>query len=99
MQWILSVFASRFNRVYGRRGHVWYDRFKSSVIATIRQFIAAFEYIAANPVKARLAANPLDYRFSGVRHLRDGCYDVVDPPGGLVRILFAEYAQLQIAAD
>lgn len=88
MQWILSVFASAFNRIFGQNGHVWYDRFKSVVIGALRQFIAAFQYIAANPVKAGIVSDPMNYRHNGVRHIRDGDRSVVDPPDRLVQLLF-----------
>lgn len=47
MQWILSVFAINFNKRMRIRGHVWYDRFKSSIIADIEAFLAAFKEISS----------------------------------------------------
>ena len=32
MQWILSVFALKYNKMTGRTGHFWGDRFFSSVL-------------------------------------------------------------------
>ena len=78
MQWILSVFALQFNRIFGYIGHVWYDRFKSVAIVSIRQFIATFAYIADNPVRAGLVSSPYDYRYNGVCHIRDGDYRLID---------------------
>ena len=98
MQWILSVFAQRFNRIYGYKGHVWYDRFKSKVIADLRQFIATFSYIAFNPVKAGLVNAPLEYGFSGVRHLYEECYSVVDPPHGFLGLLFLQYKDTRLTS-
>ena len=42
MQWILSVFAIKYNKIHDYIGHVWYDRFKSVLIGNIRQFVKAF---------------------------------------------------------
>ena len=39
MQWILSVFAVIFNKLFGYIGQVCYDRFKSIIIGDIRQFL------------------------------------------------------------
>ena len=97
MQWILSVFASAFNRTYGYNGHVWYDRFKSSVIGTLRQFISAFEYIAANPVKAGIATEAMNYRHNGVRHIRDGDRSVVEPPDRVVQLVFPGITRILLA--
>ncbi|MDA3948801.1 MAG: transposase [Spirochaeta sp.] len=90
MQWILSVFASKFNRMFGYSGHVWHDRFKSVVIGSLRQFVAAFAYITNNPVKAGLVSCPTVFRHNGVRHIRDGDRSVVQAPDALVRILFPD---------
>jgi putative transposase len=78
MQWILSVFAIRFNHRFNLKGHVWYDRFRSVLIASLRQFLAAFEYVSRNPVKAALVDRPKDYRYNGVRHIRDGDFSIID---------------------
>lgn len=88
MQWILSVFASTFNRISGYIGHVWYDRFKSVVIGTLRQFVAAFAYITDNPVKAGIVRRAIDYRHVGIRHIRDGDHSIVEPPDDLIALLF-----------
>lgn len=97
MQWILSVFAIAFNRTYGYNGHVWYDRFKSVVIGTLRQFIAAFEYIATNPVKAGMATDAMKYRYNGVRHIRDGDRSVVAPADRVVQLLFPGITAIRLA--
>lgn len=78
MQWILSVFAIRFNLQLGLHGHVWYDRFKSKVIASFRQFVATIAYIAANPVRAGLVERAEDYRFGSCRLARDGPAGLLD---------------------
>lgn len=96
MQWILSVFAQTFNREFGHKGHVWYDRFRSKVVRNLRQFAATFRYIAKNPQKAGLVADETAYEFSGVHALLRGRYSVVDPPGELVALLFPQYATIAL---
>ncbi|MDA3948658.1 MAG: transposase [Spirochaeta sp.] len=91
MQWILSVFAAKFNRFFGYVGHVWYDRFKSVVVNSLRQFVAVFNYITVNPVKAAIVRDAFDYAYLGLRHIRDGDFSVVAPPDELVRLLFPAY--------
>ncbi len=87
MQWILSVFATRFNRVHQLRGHVWYDRFRSKVIDSIRQYLATFDYVNENPVRAGMVGAAIAYPYCGLRHIRDGSYIVVDPPDAVTRLL------------
>ncbi len=83
MQWILSVFALRYNRMYAYKGHVWYDRFKSKVIQSIQQLINTFIYIACNPVRANIVNHPLDFAFSGLTFLKKEHLfykELIDPP-------------------
>jgi putative transposase len=96
MQWILSCFAMRFNRHYGIHGHVWYDRFKSFVIGSLRQFQRTFAYISENPVRAGLAATAGEYKYNGLAFIRDGPWQIVDPPTELVRLLFPDFTSPQL---
>lgn len=66
MQWILSVFAIRYNKIFNYKGHVWYDRFKSRVIESFQQLVNTFLYIANNPVRAELVTHPLHFKYNGV---------------------------------
>jgi putative transposase len=91
MQWILSVFAIRFNKIFGYKGHVWYDRFKSKIIHTLNQLIKVFEYISLNPVKAHLSETVFDYSFSALQHIKQNRRDLVDPPD---LILFLAFPQI-----
>jgi len=83
MQWILSVFALRYNRMHNYKGHVWYDRFKSKVIESVRQLINTFIYISCNPVRAGIVNHPLEFAFSGLTfHKVDKMFykDLLDDP-------------------
>ena len=77
MQWILSVFAIRFNKFYKLHGHVWYDRFRSKIIKTFRYYLQVFDYISNNPVKAGIVEKAEDYKYSGLRFLRDKILDLI----------------------
>lgn len=65
MQWILGVFAMRFNHRFGLCGHVWYDRFKSVVVRTVVQYIRAHSYIRHNPVAAGIVRRAGEYLYGG----------------------------------
>ena len=80
MQWILSVIAIRYNKKYHRKGHVWYDRFKSKIVRGSAYFNAVIKYISNNPVKAKLAKDIFSYKFSGIYHLMNKKYHIVDEP-------------------
>lgn len=79
MQWILSVFAIRFNKMFGQIGHVWYDRFKSKIIRSFQQLINTLQYISDNPVKAGICKNNRNYAYSGLYELKRKRYRLLDP--------------------
>jgi putative transposase len=68
MQWIKCNFAKAWNKMNGRKGHVWGERFYSRVINGMRDFLRVREYIAENPVKAGLAERAADWVFGSLHH-------------------------------
>ena len=87
MQWILSVFAVRYNRYRGVSGHVWYDRFRSVVVDGLRQFLATFWYIQDNPSRAGLIPVGEKYRYGLPELMRHGPPGLMDVPPPLLRSL------------
>ena len=86
MQWILSVFAGEYNRKFGLKGHVWYDRFRSTLIVSFQQYINTFIYIVNNPVKAGIVQNSVEYKYSGIANLHQGIIDIMErPPDRILR--------------
>lgn len=78
MHWMSSRFSQRFNKQAGRRGHLWEGRFRSTLIEDDAYFLKAMTYLDLNPVRARLAVTPLEYRWTAHRALRDGDEGVLD---------------------
>jgi len=64
MKGLLQRFTSWFNRMNGRKGTLWEDRFKSVIVedGTASRTMAA--YIDLNPVRAGMVDDPADYRWS-----------------------------------
>jgi len=96
MQWIMSVFAMAFNRIHGYVGHVWGDRFFSSIIQSFGQFLMVFEYIDRNPVEAEQVAQVWDWIFGGVWHRRTGRRDILDGRSEFLELCFPILAQLRL---
>jgi len=67
MHWLSSTFTRRFNRATGRNGHVWEGRFRSTIIEAESYLLRCLAYIALNPVRAGMVADPLDYPWSAHR--------------------------------
>ncbi len=68
MQWINSVFAKAYNKRTGQSGHVWKERYFSTIIETAKQFIEIFEYIIKHPLEAGLVQHAEDFRHSGLHY-------------------------------
>ena len=89
MQWILSVFAIRFNRHFNLHGHVWYDRFKSKIIKSFMQYITTFIYIANNPVQANITTDAISYDYNGITFLHKGILDILErPPNDFLKLVW-----------
>jgi len=88
MQWINSVFASRYNRMMGSCGHVWGERFFSAILHSLGDYLRAFDYVDENPVAAHLSADSSTWLYGGLRHAKEGRYDVVGPPDAFRQLLY-----------
>jgi putative transposase len=66
MQWILSVFAMRYNRRKAIKGHVWYDRFQSRVLTDIFHYLNTYIYILKLPVELLITVSPSSYPYNNL---------------------------------
>jgi putative transposase len=64
MKTLMQRFTKWFNRTHSRQGNLWEDVFKSVIVedGTAAKTVAA--YIDLNPVRAGIATDPADYRWS-----------------------------------
>jgi len=73
-------FTKHFNNHFNLHGHVWYDRFKSTIIESFQQLIATFRYICNNPVKAEIIENPEEYLFGALWFIHHRQFNLIEPP-------------------
>ena len=64
MQSIGALYVGYINQRYARTGGLWERRYRSSVVASPRYFLACSRYIELNPVRAGLAVDPSQFRWS-----------------------------------
>jgi len=69
MHRVANRFARRFNRLRGRKGHLWEGRYRSCIVEAPACFLRVMAYIDLNPVRAGMASTPAGYPWSGHRHL------------------------------
>ena len=67
MQWINGTYAGWFNRRHKRSGHLFQDRFHAFLIEKEAYFSEVLRYVVLNPVRAKMAARPEEYRWSSYR--------------------------------
>jgi putative transposase len=69
MQRLGSGYARRFNARHRRKGHVFEQRFWSSLVKSERELELVVSYIQGNPVTAGLCDDPTDWPWLGGRLL------------------------------
>lgn len=57
-------FARWYNAKYTRSGHLFQERFHSSVVENNSHYLSTLVYIHNNPVKANICRTPSEYRWS-----------------------------------
>jgi len=87
MQWLLGVFAQTYNRLHGLTGHVWGERFFSRILRTLREYVAASDYVDNNPVRAGLVGRCADWPFGGQFFRERGIARIIDPLPGFLSFL------------
>ena len=61
---IAGSYVYWYNWKYGRSGHLFQDRFKSEPVEDDSYLLTVVRYIHQNPVKAKICAEPNEYRYS-----------------------------------
>ena len=67
MRYFSGCYAGYVNQKYHYHGHVFEGRYKSCLVKDDDYFLQTSRYIHLNPVKARMAAHPEDYKWSSYR--------------------------------
>jgi REP element-mobilizing transposase RayT len=97
MQWILSVYAMRYNQKFKLVGHVFHDRFKSKVLFNFRQYIAAFIFMKEHPVEAHGNRETGKHHYNGINFMKNGEYEIIHPPDPAIRLVFPGIGQTLIS--
>jgi putative transposase len=72
MQSVGARYVRLFNDTHERTGTLWEGRYKSCLVDSETYLFACHRYIELNPVRARLVAEPLAFRWSSHAHYRLG---------------------------
>lgn len=80
MQALGRRYVRYVNERYRRTGTLWEGRYKSCPVADDRYLLQCQRYIELNPLRARMVADPVDYRWSSHRHNAIGEPDLLIQP-------------------
>ena len=64
MKGINLSYVLHYKKRHGHIGHFWQDRYKSILISKDDYLLACGSYVELNPVRAKIAANPKEYKWS-----------------------------------
>jgi putative transposase len=87
MQAVGRQYVRYFNARHARTGTLWEGRYRSSPVDSERYLFVCSRYIELNPVRARLADAPSQYRWSSYRSNARGAPDPVITPHALYAAL------------
>jgi len=77
MQGVLQVYAHYFRKRYSSVGFVFQNRYKSRYIDNDAYLLDCGRYIERNPLRAKIADNLTDYRWSSFLFYAKGVPDVI----------------------
>jgi putative transposase len=97
MQGINLAYAIWFNRKNGKVGHLWQDRFRSSVIEKEPYLLECGRYIERNPLRAGRVKDVKEYRWSSFRVYGYGKEDGITDRHDLYEAMGGERSQRQKA--
>lgn len=67
MRQLNGVYAQSFNRRHARVGHLFQGRFGARIVQADEHLLVTVRYVVRNPVRARLCADPGEWRWSSHR--------------------------------
>jgi putative transposase len=68
------LYTQYVNRLHGRSGHLWQNRFYSCMLSPMH-FLSAMRYIECNPVRARICRAAWSYEWSSAKAHAEGSDD------------------------
>lgn len=79
MHYLNGTYTKYFNHEHERSGHLFQDRFHGVLVDRDAYLLEVSRYIHLNPVRARLVAHPVDYKWSSYKnYIGDTSNDLVD---------------------
>jgi putative transposase len=78
MQWLKTNFAKAWNKRHNTSGHLWGERFQSTIIESEEELHRVMAFIDEKPVEDGLAKSAEKWKWGGLWHRARGISDIVD---------------------
>ena len=78
MRSINTMYPAYYRKKYGGIGHFFQDRYRSFIIQEGKYLLECGKYVELNPVKAGMAENPEEYKWSSYRKYIGQKNEIVD---------------------
>lgn len=78
MQLLNFTYTRHFNKKYGTVGHLFQGRYRGFLCDKDEYLLALIRYLHLNPVRARIAASPDEYKWSSHNDYLSGKANIVD---------------------
>ncbi len=95
MQVLGRRYVRYFNDSYRRSGTLWEGRYRAAPVDSDAYFLACSRYIELSPVRAKMAARPLDYPWSSYRAHAHGKADALLTDHAIYKALGRSAAERQ----
>ena len=99
MKRLLTKYARWYNIKYQRSGALIANRYKSQPVEIDNYFLAVVRYIHQNPVRAKMAENPEDYKWSSYNYYVNKDSGIVDTEFVLGMINADEFKEFHKIAE
>ena len=78
MRNILQGFTKWYNKSYERRGRLWADRFKSTLLFGEEALLECMQYVDLNPLRGGLVDKPEEYKYGAlIRRMKNSAPDLM----------------------
>lgn len=78
VQWLNTRYSKYYNKKYNRTGSIYGGRYTCHIISDTKYYFKLLNYIAANPMKAKIVKNTREYRWSAHQQIISKDSSIVD---------------------
>ena len=80
MHWLCHSYSEQYNKLHGRKGHFWRERYKAKIVGNDLYGLGLLRYVHRNSLEAGLVKSPEEWPWSCYSHYAFGApNDLITP--------------------